>query len=90
MPDSSIRLLPLQATTSIALMSDLDVILRVFLVRHGETEQNRKGITQGQMDTVLNEFGHLQANECGRALKDSGVAFARVFSSDLKRAEQVR
>lgn len=69
-------------------MSESDIVLRVYLVRHGETNENRMGITQGQMDTVLNKFGHLEAAKCGKALKN--VTFTHAFSSDLKRAIQVR
>ena len=62
-------------------------VVRVFIVRHGETEQNREGIIQGQMDTVLNEEGLIQAHLCGEALKD--IDFEIAFTSDLKRAVQV-
>lgn len=65
-----------------------EVVLRVHLVRHGETEEKRQDIVQGQMDTVLNEEGYRQARLCGEALK--GISFARVFSSDLQRTLQVR
>lgn len=69
-------------------MSNSDIVLRVYLVRHGQTKENRMGITQGQMDTILNKLGHLEANKCGKALKK--VVFTRAFTSDLKRAVQVR
>lgn len=65
-----------------------EVILRVHLVRHGETNENKQGIIQGQLDTVLNEDGHHQARLCGEALKD--IKFARAFSSDLTRTVQAR
>ncbi|KAI5120471.1 hypothetical protein M0805_006491 [Coniferiporia weirii] len=63
-------------------MSSVPVV-RVYLVRHGETNENRAGIIQGQMDTVLNADGSLQARLCGEALKN--VKFSLALSSDLKR-----
>ena len=35
----------------------------IFVVRHGETDNNRNGIYQGQMDVALNERGRAQAAE---------------------------
>lgn len=65
-----------------------EIVLRVYLVRHGETNEKKQGIVQGQLDTVLSEDGRHQVRLCGEALK--GINFAHVFSSDLKRAVQVR
>ena len=62
--------------------------MRVYVVRHGETEENRKGIVQGQLDTKLNAAGVQQAKCVARALKD--VPFVVALSSDLERAVQVR
>ncbi|THH03424.1 hypothetical protein EW145_g6269 [Phellinidium pouzarii] len=59
-------------------------VVRVYLVRHGETNENRMRIIQGQMDTDLNLGGVDQARLCGEALKD--VRFCLAFTSDLKRA----
>ncbi|KAH8117030.1 phosphoglycerate mutase-like protein [Phellopilus nigrolimitatus] len=64
-----------------------DPVVRVYLVRHGETNENRAGIIQGQMDTLLNAEGHLQAQLCGERMKDISFAFA--FSSDLKRTLKI-
>ncbi|CAE6450186.1 unnamed protein product [Rhizoctonia solani] len=58
--------------------------LLVYIVRHGETNENRLGIIQGQMDTQLNEAGRAQAKLTGRSLKD--VKFIRAYSSDSSRA----
>jgi probable phosphoglycerate mutase len=59
----------------------------VYIVRHGETEENRRAIIQGQMDTVLNSAGRGQAQQAGVAL--AGVPFSRAWSSDLRRASEV-
>lgn len=62
-------------------------VARIYLIRHGETNENREGIIQGQMDTELNEVGCEQAYLCGQALID--VPFTMGFTSDLKRASKV-
>jgi probable phosphoglycerate mutase len=62
--------------------------VRVYIVRHGETQENRDGIIQGQQDTALNAVGLEQARMVGEALKDAKLGVA--FSSDLSRALKVR
>ncbi|MCH7523280.1 MAG: histidine phosphatase family protein, partial [Chloroflexi bacterium] len=42
--------------------------MRLYLVRHGETESNRRGLALGQDDVPLNEHGLWQAERVGRAL----------------------
>ena len=60
----------------------------MYIVRHGETQENRDGIIQGQQDTALNAVGLEQARMVGEALKDAKLGVA--FSSDLSRALKVR
>lgn len=62
--------------------------MRVYIVRHGETQENRDGIIQGQQDTELNANGMEQAQMVGEALKNAKIGVA--FSSDLRRAVKVR
>lgn len=57
-----------------------------YLVRHGETEANKAGILQGQMDVPLSEKGRRQARLVAEAL--SGVQLDAVYSSDLSRARE--
>jgi len=64
------------------------VVVRVYIVRHGETQENREGVIQGQQDTFLNAIGLEQAKMVGEALKDAKLGIA--FSSDLSRAVKVR
>lgn len=59
----------------------------VTFVRHGETNENRNKIIQGQMDSALNELGLRQADAVAEALKN--VPFTHAFSSDLSRARTV-
>ncbi len=59
---------------------------RVLLVRHGETQWNREGRFQGQMDIPLNATGFAQAQGTAELLKD--IAIDRVISSPLQRPFQ--
>jgi broad specificity phosphatase PhoE len=58
----------------------------LILVRHGETEWNRNGRIQGQLDIVLSAVGREQAKRTARRL--AGEAVAAVYSSDLARASE--
>lgn len=58
--------------------------MRLFLVRHGETEWNRLGFCQGAADIGLNDTGRLQASLLAKSLR--GCDISAVYSSDLKRA----
>ena len=59
----------------------------VYIVRHGETEENRRAIIQGQKDTELNDAGRTQAYQVAGALEK--VCFKKAWSSDLRRAAAV-
>jgi len=54
-----------------------------WLIRHGETVENARGICQGQTPGTLNEEGILQAKAVGEFLKNE--EFDVVYSSDLLR-----
>jgi probable phosphoglycerate mutase len=58
--------------------------IRIYVVRHGETEENRQKIVQGHLDTNLNSEGERQSDLLAKALKD--VPFDACYSSDLRRA----
>lgn len=59
---------------------------RLILVRHGETEWNRDGRIQGQLDVVLSEVGRAQAKRLAKRL--AGEELAAVYTSDLARASE--
>ncbi len=59
--------------------------MKIYLIRHGETESNKNRRANGQRaDEPLNETGRIQAGQLAEALKDE--PFDIVFSSPLKRA----
>ncbi|WP_461204677.1 alpha-ribazole phosphatase [Clostridium sp. DL1XJH146] len=60
--------------------------MNIFLVRHGETEENKKKVYYGKVDADLNEEGILQAKEVGEKLK--GIPFDKVYTSERKRTIQ--
>lgn len=60
--------------------------MKIFLIRHGETDWNLQGRFQGREDIALNEKGILQAKLCGIALK--GETFKAVITSPLGRAKR--
>ncbi len=59
---------------------------RLLLVRHGETNWNRDGRFQGQIDIPLNDTGHRQAAQAGEFLKVIKID-AAVTSSMLRPKE---
>ncbi|HEX3023459.1 MAG TPA: histidine phosphatase family protein [Lachnospiraceae bacterium] len=60
--------------------------MRIYLVRHGETDWNVERRFQGKEDIELNETGIKQAHICGEAL--SGNQFATILTSPLLRAKR--
>jgi phosphoserine phosphatase len=60
--------------------------VRLLLVRHGETEWNRQGRFQGQIDIPLNDNGRQQAQKAGDFLKDVKIDFA--ISSSMSRPKE--
>jgi len=59
---------------------------RLLLVRHGETDWNRQGRFQGQIDIPLNENGLAQAAAAGDFLRR--VRFDRAYTSSMARPRQ--
>ncbi|MDR1581589.1 MAG: histidine phosphatase family protein [Synergistaceae bacterium] len=65
-------------------MNDTERPVRIFFVRHGETDWNKELKYQGSTDIALNENGRSQARKVG--LRLSRVIPSKVFSSPLLRA----
>ncbi|HEX3710399.1 MAG TPA: 2,3-bisphosphoglycerate-dependent phosphoglycerate mutase [Pseudolabrys sp.] len=58
------------------------------LVRHGESDWNKKNLFTGWRDVDLTENGIAEAREAGRKLKARGLTFDVAFTSALKRAQR--
>jgi probable phosphoglycerate mutase len=58
----------------------------LWVMRHGETEWNTKGLLQGHADSPLTARGAAQARSAGELLRAAGIR--RLIASDLGRARQ--
>ena len=56
---------------------------RIFLIRHGETNWNKEGRFQGQIDIPLNDNGKDQANKAFEYLRN--ISFNKAYSSSMHR-----
>ena len=73
----------LNSTTHLQPLPDKGKNARLILVRHGETDWNKAGRFQGQIDIPLNENGRRQAAAARDFLKD--IPIDRAWSSTLSR-----
>lgn len=60
--------------------------MKLYLVRHGQSEANRKKIHGGCLDVPLTEQGKADAKSARNLLQD--ISFEKVYTSDLIRAIQ--
>ncbi|MDK3072009.1 histidine phosphatase family protein [Sedimentitalea sp. JM2-8] len=60
----------------------------LLILRHGETEWNRSGRLQGELDSHLTDTGRDQAQCQGRILKDVGISGWAVYCSPQGRAAE--
>ena len=59
----------------------------IYLIRHGETEFNRRGVVQGSgIDSDLNELGFIQARAFFEAYQH--IEFDKIYTSKLRRTVQ--
>lgn len=58
--------------------------MRIYVIRHGETDANKNGMLQGRIDEPLNDYGVKLAKITGENMK--GIKFDVCFSSPLNRA----
>ena len=58
------------------------------LVRHGQSEWNKKNLFTGWKDPSLTELGVEEAIRAGELLKTKGLSFDAMFTSDLFRAQE--
>jgi broad specificity phosphatase PhoE len=60
-------------------------MLKLYLIRHGETDWNADGRIQGHTDVELNERGLEQARRLAARIPEEG-AFEAIYASPLRRA----
>jgi 2,3-bisphosphoglycerate-dependent phosphoglycerate mutase len=63
-------------------------MVKLVLIRHGQSEWNLSNLFTGWTDVDLSENGVKEAHEAGEALKKAGYHFDVAFSSVLKRANR--
>jgi 2,3-bisphosphoglycerate-dependent phosphoglycerate mutase len=61
-------------------------MLKLVLLRHGESTWNKENRFTGWTDVDLSEKGRQEAQEAGQLLKNEGYSFDMAFTSVLKRA----
>ena len=61
-------------------------MMKLVLVRHGESEWNKLNLFTGWKDVDLSEKGHEEAKQAGITLKEEGYDFDVCYTSYLKRA----
>lgn len=60
--------------------------MKIYCTRHGETDYNKAGIWQGQLDISLNETGIQQAKQLRKEFLY--ISFDAIYSSPLDRAKK--
>ncbi|VFP88931.1 2,3-diphosphoglycerate-dependent phosphoglycerate mutase [Candidatus Erwinia haradaeae] len=61
-------------------------IIKLVLIRHGESQWNKKNLFTGWHDIGLTDQGRVEAVSAGKLLKNSGFIFDLAYTSFLKRA----
>ena len=61
-------------------------MVKLVLIRHGQSEWNLENKFTGWTDVELSPNGEKEATEAGKLLKEKGYSFDMAFSSVLKRA----
>jgi len=61
-------------------------MLKIYIARHGQDEDNREGILNGHRDTPLTNLGFQQAKDLAKKIKEFDIKIDKVYSSPLKRA----
>jgi len=59
----------------------------LILVRHGQSEWNKKNLFTGWKNPGLTPLGYEEADNAGVAIKKTEIVFDVMFTSDLKRAQ---
>jgi broad specificity phosphatase PhoE len=60
----------------------------IYLVRHGQDEDNSNGLLNGHRNTPLTDIGRQQAHDLSQKIKISNISCNIVLTSPLKRASE--
>ena len=63
-------------------------MLKIYIARHGQNEDNANGILNGHRDMPLTATGEKQAHQLADGIKDAGLTFDAVYTSPLSRASR--
>lgn len=63
-------------------------MLKIYIARHGQNEDNATGILNGHRDMPLTDLGVRQAHELANGIKTAGLTFDAVYTSPLSRASR--
>lgn len=61
-------------------------MLNIYMARHGQDEDNIKGILNGRRDKPLTKTGVNQAKHVGLKILEAKIKFNKIYSSPLQRA----
>jgi len=62
--------------------------MNIYLVRHGQNEDNAEGLLNGLRDRPLTAIGLEQAREAAKNIAATGIVFDAVYTSPLVRAKK--
>jgi len=60
-------------------------MLKIYLARHGQDQDNVRGILNGHRDEPLTALGESQAQELAQKIKTANIKFDKIYSSPLIR-----
>lgn len=60
--------------------------MKIYIVRHGQDQDNANDLLNGHRDTALTEIGIEQANQIATKIQDANLVFDKIYSSPLQRA----
>ena len=63
-------------------------MLKIYIARHGQNEDNANGILNGHRDLPLTAIGLAQAQELADGIRTEGLRFDAVYTSPLVRAHK--
>lgn len=63
-------------------------MIKLILVRHGQSTYNKKNLFTGWLDVELTLQGIQEAKKAGKIIKNNNLTFDIAYTSELKRAEK--